>query len=83
MGLLGKSAEDGGAGTAGEVLSPHWWPGPAWRRKALKVTVAERIQRERADGKQAVWAGSDFGSHPNALPVCFWSQRFGTTAPEQ
>lgn len=83
MALLERNAGDDGDGAAGEVLSPHWWLGPAQRRKALKVTVAERIQRERADGNLAVWAGSDFGrirsrqarEHLNVLPVCFWSQR--------
>lgn len=62
LGWLQRSAEDGGAGTAGGFLSPHWWLWPAWRRKALKVTMAERIQREGAEDSQA---GSDFGWIPS------------------
>lgn len=78
LGSLERSAGDGGAGTAGRVLSPRWWPEPARRRKALKVTVAERIQRERADENQAVWAGSDFGwilSHGSKQPGTEASER--------
>lgn len=51
---LGGNA-DGGTRTAGDVPSPRWWPEPAQRRKALKVTTTERSQVEMADGNQAVW----------------------------